>query len=158
MNKKRTFIIMVIALILSLFILPSSFSIYRSGTTGYGSGDLAEWNVSLEQNGIVNSLTIIPGMRTDSYTLNVRSSSDVDIKYDVIVSNLPSGVDVTVDNKNPDLTSANTLTFNNVGTILYNTNNNLNTHTLVFTATNNATFVNNQNVSINVIAKQILPS
>ncbi len=131
---------------------------YKSSRVGYGSGDLAEWNVTLEQNGIVNSLTIIPGMRTDSYTLNVKSLSEVDIKYDVIISNLPSGVNVTIDNKNPDLTSANTLTFNNVGTILYNTNDNRNTHTLVFTATNNATFVNNQNVSINVIAKQMLPS
>ncbi len=158
MSKKKSIIVMLMIVIVCLFIIPTSFSVYKSSRVGYGSGDLAEWNVTLEQNGIVNSLTIIPGMRTDSYTLNVKSLSEVDIKYDVIISNLPSGVNVTIDNKNPDLTSANTLTFNNVGTILYNTNDNRNTHTLVFTATNNATFVNNQNVSINVIAKQMLPS
>ena len=158
MDRKRIIIIILMVIVSSLFLMPSSFSAFKSGENGDTVATLAKWNVSLEQNGIVNSLTIIPGMRNDSYTLNVRNSSDVDIKYDVIVSNLPSGVNVTIDNKNPDLTSANTLTFNNVGTILYNTNNNLNTHTLVFTATNNATFVNNQNVNINVIAKQILPS
>ena len=158
MNKKRTFIIMVIAIILSLFIIPSSYSIYKSGTAGTSSTSLATWNVTLEQTGVNNSLSIVAGLSTANYTLNVKSLSEVDIKYDVVISGLPNGVSVAFDERSPQPASSGTVTITNAGTILYNAQNKINSHTLTFSAVSNATYVNNQSVTVNVIAKQILPS
>ena len=158
MNRKRMFYIMMIAVVLSLFIIPSTFSVFKSSTNGNSTIALATWNVTLEQSGISNDVIIIPGVKTDNYTLNVKSLSEVDIEYNVIISGLPTGVSVLIDGDSPDSTSNNTATFTNVGTILYSANNKINTHTLTFSADNNATYVNNQSITINVIAKQIMSS
>ena len=149
---------MVIAAVLSLFIIPSSYSIYKSGRVSSSIGNLASWNVTLEQNGVNNSLSLVAGLSTATYTLNVKSLSDVDITYDVVISNLPSGVSVAFADRAAQLASNGTVTISNAGTILYSAQTKTNSHTLTFSAANNATYVNNQSVTINVIAKQIISS
>lgn len=155
---KKKIMIIAILFIFALFLVRSSFSLYRTSFAVKSSSNLATWNVTLEQEGINNSLSLVAGASTANYTLNVKSLSEVDIKYDIVLTNIPSGVSVLLDSNISPTVSGSTATFTNVGTILYNANPNINTHTLTFSATSNTTPVSNQNVTINVIAQQILPS
>ena len=158
--KKIMPIPIIISILVILFIIPMSYAIYRSYSTGGVTIAAASWNVSLNQNNVNNNLTIIPGENgaTASYTINITSNSEVDVTYDVVISGLPNGVSVAFGDRAPQLASSGTVTITNAGTILYNAQNKTNTHTLTFSAASNATCVNNQSVTVNVIAKQILPS
>lgn len=155
---KKKIIIVAILFIFALFLVRSSFSLYRTSFAVNSSSNLATWNVTLEQTGVNNNLSIVAGLSTANYTLNVKSLSDVDVTYDVVISGLPNGVSVAFGDRAPQPASSGTVTITNAGTILYNAQNKTNSHTLTFSAASNATYVNNQSVTVNVIAKQILPS
>ena len=149
----------VILFILALLIVRSSFSLFKESLAGNSSMLSAEWNVTLEQNGVNNNLIVIPGIYNDTYTLNVKSLSEVDMGYDVVLSNLPSGIEASIDGTNFTPANNGTITFTNVGTIPHNSNNNgIDTKTITLRGTNGATIVNNQVVSVNVITKQIINS
>ena len=152
---------LVVILFASIFLLISaSYAIYKYGVNGISSVGLAEWSVSLDQNGIDNNLTVVPGIADATYTLKVKNSSQVDVKYDVVVSNLPAGIGVSIDNDNNEnfvYESDGTVTITNVGTILYNAGDETNVHTLYFRGGEDADeFVNSQPVTVNVIVKQIV--
>lgn len=161
MNKEKALqraviAIVIIAILLLLFLARSTFSIFRNGSEINGNVPLAEWSVSLEQTGVNNSLTIIPGGTNANYTLNVKSLSEVDVVYTVVISNLPSGVEVSLDSGTFVAESNGTVTFTDAGTILYTAQNRTNSHTLTFKATTNASIVSNRTVNIDVIASQVL--
>ncbi len=149
--------IVVILFILALFIVRSSFALFRGSLASTTAITAAEWNVTLEQTGVNNNLTIIPGLANATYTLNVKSLSDVDINYDVVISNLTSGIEISLDGVNFTPANNGTVTFTNVGTIPYNSaNNGIDSKTLTFRGANGATLVNNRTVTVNVIAKQVV--
>ena len=54
-----------------------------------------------------------------AYTVNITSTSEVDIIYSIIVDNVPSGVTVSLDNGNFTLPTNNKVIFANVSTINY---------------------------------------
>ena len=159
MKKKDVIIALVFIGFVILFFVPSTYAIYRNDNTTTGDIASAEWNVTLEQSGVNNNLTVVPGVANATYTLNVRSLSQVDVKYDVVLTNLPSGVEVAIGDGS-SLTfqpaSNGTITFTNVGTILHNAANKTNSHTLTFRGTNGATYVNNQTVTVSVTVQEIL--
>ena len=158
MDKKTKTI--VISLILSFFLISTSYAIYRNARSGSGTVALAQWSVTLDQNGIGNNLTVVPGVADATYTLKVKSLSDVDVTYDVIVSNLPAGISISIDDTdNTKFVEENNgiAIIENAGVIRYNAANKTNTHSLIFRGTNNANeFVNNKVVAVNVVAKQVV--
>lgn len=156
MNKKFNIIFALV--MLSIFLIPTSFAIYKSQVSSSSSIVSAEWSVSLEQNGVDSDLTVIPGISTDTYTLNIKSLSEVDVKYSIVISNLPTGVEVSLNGVDFVPESNGTITFSNAGTILYSPTGGTNSHTLTFRGTNSSSFVNNKRVDINVIAEQIMSS
>ena len=157
MKKETVIRPAIITIIMALLVIASTYSIYRGVIGGNGAVSLAAWNVSLNQTGISNTLTIIPGTGSDTYDLNITSTSKVDIKYTIVVSNLPTGVKVALGSGNPQQQdNEHKVTFADAGTILYSASQKTNTHTLTFSAVANTTPVNTQSVSIDVIAEQIL--
>ena len=156
MDKKIK--IITLLFIFALFLVRSTFALFRSSLAIEHETDLAEWNVTLEQDGIDNNLSVIPGFESDTFTLNVKSLSEVDIKYTVNVSNLPTGIEASINGVDfyPEVNGI--ITFPSEFTILYNSLDKINTHTLTFRGTNNSTYVNNQTVSVNVEAVQIVNS
>ena len=157
MNKKLRIKIIISLLVLISILIPSSFALYKKSNPGDATVAAATWSVELDQDNVDDDLTIIPGLSNATYTLNVQSLSDVDIKYDVVLSNLPTGVEASLNGVNFEQASNGTITFTNVGTILYNANDKTNTHTITLRGTG-TTYVNEQVVSVNVIAKQIISS
>ena len=158
MRKKIIFAVVMIICLLSILILPSSFSLLRESAVVDGTVPLAEWNVSLEQTGVNNSLSIVPNGTTANYMLNVKSLSEVDVTYAIMISNLPSGVEVEIDDDGVSRPqdSNNTITIQNAGTVLYGGTGTTKTHKLTFKAVTGATVVNNQLVHIDVLARQVL--
>ena len=126
-NKKILGIILIVVLgvfAVSIFVVPRTLAIFRSSTTGTGTIQLASWNVSLNQTNINNSLNLVSGVTNQTYTLRVNSTSEVDVEYKVILSNVPDGVEVALVVPNQEKTFVapdenHKITFNNVGTILY---------------------------------------
>ncbi len=160
MNKKRIINILIIVIMLSLFIIPSSFSIIKMMNTGNSSVALATWSVSLNQNGENNYLSIVPEPENtnDSYVLNITSNSEVDIVYSIIIDNLPSGVSVKADSGSFIPESNHKVMIPNVGVIRYNDENKTKQSILTFKASANATFVDEEEIDISVIISQQMSS
>ena len=155
---KRTKIIIcsIVILIIMLFVVPKTLSLFKSNTQISGDLNLAEWNVSLVETGANTSLTVVPGTSNATYAVSVRSLSEVDVEYDIIITNLPAGVEVSLDNGSFQTQANNTITFANAGTILYSDSLKTKSHTLTFRAASGTAAVNNQTVNINVIVQQAL--
>ena len=149
MHNKTLQIGILLYLLLS-FSIPSTLGILKRGTDVSGTIRVAGWNVGLNQNGVNGSMQLTPNGAAGSYTLNVVSNSDVDVKYSIVVRNIPSGVQVKLDEGSFESPSNGTYRFDNAGTILYGANPNENTHTLYLKALTGATVVNNQTVSVDV--------
>lgn len=156
--RKKILITTIIVLVLSFFVIPGSYAIYRNILNSNGDIASAQWNVTLNQVGVNNYISVLAGDATSSasYTVNVRSISEVDIAYTIVVSNIPSGTSVALDNGSYQQPTNNQVIFNNAGTILYSDVNKTKTHTLTFQAASGATYVSNQEVNVDVIARQTL--
>ena len=148
----------IISILVIFFIIPMSYAIYRSYSTGGGNIATASWNVSLNQNNVNNNLTIIPGENgtTASYTINITSNSEVDVIYSIVIENLPSGVSISLDDGSFVTANNNKVVFTDVGTILYSDANKNKSHVITIKANSNTQYVNNQEIDVNVIARQAL--
>lgn len=154
MHTKNIEMIILIYL-LSVFCIPSTLGIYKTEGNTSGSIDTAEWNVSLNQTGINNTLSIANDGSTSTYTLKVVSDSEVNTEYAIIISNIPSGVDVKLDDEVNYRTPSNgVVTIDPAGTINYTGSSEEVTHILTFRANNGATVVNNQTITVDVDFKQ----
>ncbi len=152
----KTFQIIVLIYLLFSFNIPSTLGVFKIKEKSSSTANLAGWNVSLQPS-LNNNISLIPNGSSGSYTLTVESNSDVDTSYTIVVSNIPNGVEVKLDNENNFRTPvSNKVTFSNVGTIAYNANSKSVTHTLTFRAISGATVVNNQSVDVDVIFQQVL--
>ena len=148
----KTIEMVILVYLLSVFCIPSSLGIYKNSSSSTKTIDAADWNVSLNQSGVSGTVQITEGdANGGTYTLNVISNSEVDVTYDIIISNIPSCVQVKLGNWSFQ-TQSSTVTFSNAGIINYGDG--PNTHTLTFKANNGATIVNNQQVNIDVDFKQ----
>ena len=156
--KKIMPIPIIISILVILFIIPMSYAIYRSYSTGGVTIATASWNVSLNQNNVNNNLTIIPGENgtTASYTINITSNSEVDVIYSIVIENLPSGVSISLDDGSFVAANNNKVVFTDVGTILYSDANKNKSHVITIKANSNTQYVNNQEIDVNVIARQAL--
>lgn len=156
--KKIMPIPVIISILVIFFIIPMSYAIYRSYSTVGGNIATASWNVSLNQNNVNNNLTIIPGENgtTASYTINITSNSEVDVIYSIVIENLPSGVSISLDDGSFVAANNNKVVFTDVGTILYSDANKNKSHVITIKANSNTQYVNNQEIDVNVIARQAL--
>ena len=125
--------LVTILFILALLIVRSSFALFKGILATTVATNMASWNVTLEQAGVDNNLMVVPEVSNATYTLNVKSLSDVDVVYDVVISSLPSGIEASLDGVNFSQESNGTITFTNAGTIPYNSaNNGIDSKTITF--------------------------
>ena len=152
-------IIVLLIFVLGISIIPYSlhtFALFKSSTSTNGSIKTSTWRVERNYSQSGDSIDIYPGGATDSYTLTVQSNSEVDVLYKIIISNLPSGVEVDLDNTGYLTPESNgSLTIENNNTIInYNDSVKTKTHLLTFRATNSAQLVTNQKIHIDVEFRQ----
>ena len=149
------FIITLVIGLTLIFYAVHTYALLRSSSNSNGSIKTARWSVTRNQSQSGDSIEIMPGGATDSYTLTVQSDSEVDVIYSIIISNLPAGVEVDLDNSgNYRTQSTGTIRISPAGTINYNDSVKTKTHTLTFRATNVANPITNQEIDIDVEFKQ----
>lgn len=158
MIEKNKLKLAVLFLLLGIFVIPSSYAILKSYASSNATLTSATWDVSLNQNGIDEYLSILPDPNgtTASYIINITSQSEVDVMYSIELEGLPTGVSVKLDNGSFVTESSGTITFNNVGIIFYSDANKTKTHTLTFKASSSTPYVDESPIDINVITKQVL--
>ena len=110
-NKGYLKYVITILVALAFIIIPSSLSVYKSGSESSTTVSLAQWSVSLNQTGETSTLSVVPNGATATYTVNIAATSEVDIEYIIVVNNLPAGVEVSVDNGGYLQQSNNSITF-----------------------------------------------
>ncbi len=147
--------LIVVIVLVSVFCTVRTFAILRNGTNSSGSLDTASWSVTRNYSQTGDSLEIYPGGATDSYTLTVSSASEVDVLYKILISNLPTGVEVDLDNTGYQTPTAGSLSIENANTVInYNDSEKTKTHILTFRATSGAQLVTDQQININVEFRQ----
>ncbi len=155
-NKLLKTMMFIIGLLLVLYTM-HTFALMRASTTGNGSLDTATWSVTRNKSQSGDSIEIYRGGATDSYTLTVQSNSEVDVLYKIIINNLPSGVEVDIDNTGYQTPTSGTLTIENANTVInYNDAVKTKSHILTFRAANGASLVTDQKIDIDVEFRQDL--
>lgn len=156
MKKRLIICLSIIIGFLLVFFVSRAYAILKNKNQVSNQLSMASWSVQLNQNGVDDELILIPDVLNASYTLNITGLSDVDISYAIVVSGLSSGVEVKLDSGSFQTQVNNSVTFTNAGSILYSDNNKNRTHTITFKANTNAALVNDQDVDIDVVFKQIV--
>lgn len=153
MKKGMKYILLVLFIVVCA---SSTYAIFRDGLNGTGSMSAAVWDVTLNQNGVDNSLSIIPSPNevAASYTVNITSVSEVNVVYYIVVDNLPTGVSVDLDGNGYIPEENHKVVFDDFEPILYSATNKNRTHVLSFKASASAGYVNNSEVNIDVVARQ----
>ncbi len=147
MKKK---IILSILIIVLVFFVSYSYARYKTTSSGASIIRGASWSVNTSGN---DSLNLTAGSSTN-YTLTVTNNSEVDVVYDIELSNLPSGIKVKLDSGSYVTESSNKITFSNAGTLLYGAS--PKNHTLTFTTDIDSSEVTDKSVKIDVKFKQKL--
>ena len=157
MKKKQRLLIIsiiLIALLISIVILPGTFSAYRTNNSGNALLRASIWDVTVNANGANNQINLISGVTEYDYVLEVESGSEVDVAYKVLVNDLPSGVEVALDGGAYHAPTNGTVTFINAGTILYDDLSHTRTHTLSFKSNIGTTEATNLTINVDVEAMQ----
>jgi len=149
--KKIVFLIFLV-----ICIVPSCYALFNSFSKSYGNLALAKWNVSLIQDGEENYLSLVPDITNASYKVNIESLSEVDVIYSIVINDLPVGVSIALDDGEFTQQSDNTIIFADVGNILYSDNDKTKSHVLTFKADDNANYLDNHVVNINVVVRQVV--
>ena len=158
MRRKKIIKLLPIIVLIILITIPATYAIYKNIENGDGSISTAGWNVTIDQTNENDYLSIIPEPTgtTASYKVNIESNSEVSATYSIVLDKLPTGVSVALDDGQFVQENNNKVIFSNIGTILYNDTNKKRVHTITFKATSTATYINDKEIDLNVVAKQAL--
>ena len=154
--KKYKYIYVLLIFIISLVILTSSFALFKSASSADMNVELADWHVYLLDVDQPENINIISGVTNNTYNLRVKSLSDVSVGYDIVLTNVPDGVQVSLDGEEFVEANNHTITFEEAGEIDVNDETKIRDHVLEFKAPLGTTEVSNVSVNIDVIFKQLV--
>ena len=165
-KKFVTFLLIYLVLFTSYFSV-ITLSKYVGTTSGSTTTTIAKWEVSTDTtDNTSDTLNIVIGNdnTNPSYILKITSTSDVKAIYSIVLSNVPSNVQVKLENSSTYPTyqtpTDNTITFSDVGYINANANvsNRTITHTLTFKVPIDTSTISANQINIDVIFNQVDPT
>lgn len=127
-----------------------TFSRYATSGIGNSSIDIAKWDVSIDTTNQSNTLNILAGGTPQNYVIKVKSLSEVATIYDLELSNLPNGLEVSVDGGSPETPVNGIITFTKLGTFNINDGNTEHTHTITFNVPLSENIPNTSQINVNV--------
>lgn len=158
-NKKKFTLFLLVYFIL----FTSCFSIvtlskYVGASLGNGNSSIAKWGVSLDtSDNASDTLNIIKGKTTQNYILKIQSTSETKAIYSIILSDLPNGLEASIDGVNFLTAVNNQITFDNVGFINANAQQKTVTKTISFRVPIDSEALDENTININVDFKQASP-
>ena len=155
MKKKIVKPLILIITISLAFYAIYTFAILKSSASDTKTLQAATWSVTRSHSQSGDSIEVMPGLTTDDYILTVQSNSEVDVVYKIILSNLPTGIEVSLDGGSYLTPTSGSLTIQTANTVInYSDVQKTKTHTLTFRATSGAPLVTDQEIDIDVEFKQ----
>ena len=152
-NKKS-----IIIILFALIIFSNSYLLakYTSILNGSSNSSIAKWSVSYDTNDNDGDvLSLISGNSTKDYIIKVTSTSEVSANYSIILTNVPSEMEVKIDGGTYRLPINNTISFENVNSFGASDVNTTHTHRLIFNAPIDSNIASSTQVGINVMFNQI---
>ena len=158
LRRRITDFLILYFLIFTLNFTANTFSKYVGRIDGNGTMNVAKWDVSVDDEISSKSISLVSGNTPQEYTFDVISNSEIATKYNIILTNVPNDVKVSIDGHDLKIPNNNRVEFPNAGTFnakdLSNTNNNINTHTLRFETTIDTEIQNNISINLNIVFEQ----
>lgn len=155
MNKKKKIIVFIIVFFLvffSCFFINKTFSSYKSNVISSGETDVAKWELLVDSD--QSSIDLVPGGASGSYILDVTSKSEVSSSYSIEISNIPEGVQISLDEGTYKDPISGIVTFTDCGHFNSTSSSIVNEHRITFKATSSASVISNRELNIDIIAKQ----
>ena len=154
LRKKITNFLIIYFLIFTLNFTSNTFSKYIGRIEGNGKMDVAKWDVAVDNELSTKSISLVSGNKTQEYSFEVRSNSETAAKYDVILTNVPDDVKVSIDGHDLKRPTNNEVKYINVGAFKANDTVRTKTHVLKFITTINTEIQSNTNIGLNVVFVQ----
>ena len=159
-NRKSVYIfIFAYILVLALCDIFTTFAKYKSVVSKSYSSKIAKWDVSI----IIDEYHVLPTMvigddsTFQDYNFSITSISEVAADYSVIISNVPSGVSVKVDDDIIYDEDNNTISITNLGSFNAKDINSTHNHKLTFMVPIGIEEIENAILDLDVIITQARP-
>ena len=157
LKKKFIVFLFIYFILFTSYFAFNTLSKYASQVNTNDQVSVARFSVSATGNNA--NIDMIAGNSGSSltYTVTVTSTSEVAANYSIILTSVPTGVKVKLDNGSFESETNGTINFNNVGTFNANDSNSTRTHTLTFMAEIGTTTQSNTSIGLDVIFTQVQP-
>ena len=156
-KKFVVFFSLYFVLLISYFTI-YTFSKYVGTINKQGNINIAKWDVSILDNED-STINIVSGntsenLNQQSYILSVKSASEVSNYYSIILTNVPSGVRVILDDNETYYESNNLILIKNAGSFTANDSDSIHNHKLTFIAPRTSEDISNQKIDLKVTFMQ----
>ena len=154
LRRKITDFLIIYFLVFTLNFTTNTFSKYIGRIEGNGRMDVAKWDVDVDNEISTKSISLVSGNTTQEYTFDVISNSEIAAKYDIILTNVPNDVKVSLDGGTKKTPNNNRVEFSDAGLFEANDSNNTNTHILNFETTIDTEVQENTNINLITVFEQ----
>ncbi len=138
-----------------------TLSKYIGIANNYGSTTVAKWEVFTDvSDNDSNVLNFIIGNASTnpSYTLKITSLSETKVMYSILLSDIPNGLEVKLDDGNYQVPSNGRIEFNDIGYIDTDDETKTKVHVLTFNAPIDIDEISDSEINIDVLFNQVIPS
>lgn len=156
LKKKYVAFLSVYALFFISYFSLITLAKYTNLLNRNGNVSVAKWDVSIAGDNNITLPTMVIGKSSSyqDYNLSVTSTSEVGINYSVIVTNVPEGVQIQVDDGSIYNEDNNKIIITNLGSFSSNDNNTTHTHKISFIVPIGIETITNQELDMDVIFTQ----
>ena len=154
LRRKIIDFLIIYFLVFTLNFTTNTFSKYVGRIEGNGRMDIAKWDVDVDNEISTKSINLVSGNTAQEYSFEVKSNSETAAKYDIILTNVPNDVKVSIDGHDLKRPTNNEIRFIDVGAFKANDTIRTKTHVLKFITTINTEIQSNTNINLNVVFVQ----
>ena len=133
-----------------------TYSRYNDSKGANGKIGIALWDVSIDTTISSDTMNVVSGNGTQSYSFKVESQSEVATQYTIEISNIPNDIEVSLDGGSYQTPYNNKVVFANAGSFAVNQANAENTHTLTIRAPIDTSSASVSQASIQVKFSQVI--
>ena len=141
-------------LVFTLNFTTNTFSKYAGQINGNKSMSVAKWSVSVNDEVSSKNISLVAGNTMQEYAFNVISNSEIAANYDIILTNIPNDVKVSLDGGTIKTPTNNRVEFTNAGSFTANQASRTNAHVLKFETTIDTAVQNNTSVNLEIVFEQ----
>ena len=132
-----------------------TFSKYTGVISRSGPTSVAKWDVSIDTtDNASDTLTVVTDSTAASYIVKVVNKSEVSSDYSIVLSNVPTGLEVSLDSGVSKTPINNEIVFSNAGSFVASDATNTHRHVLTFNDPNGNSNEGTHNIRIDINLEQ----